>query len=243
VHDSVNISRQFRRVAAGAAAGALLFALPGCGDKTSEFSTPCAIVVDGSLSSGVFDASKRLDETGTKFLVEQKCGHVSFVPLNGNSESTTCEQDRLAMDPGVGNPDTAMDGRRKLAVKRAHDLLDCTRTSRNRASDVLGALRLALRNKPEGSGAYRILLVSDMVLHDEHVDLNTADLSTAAKRADVIKKLAPVTPGLKGAELFPTDLGKGTAGSTRSKFISDFWHELLSSAAAGGPTLDESYGA
>jgi hypothetical protein len=179
VHDSVNISRQFRRVAAGAAAGALLFALPGCGDKTSEFSTPCAIVVDGSLSSGVFDASKRLDETGTKFLVEQKCGHVSFVPLNGNSESTTCEQDRLAMDPGVGNPDTAMDGRRKLAVKRA----------------------------------------------------------------DVIKKLAPVTPGLKGAELFPTDLGKGTAGSTRSKFISDFWHELLSSAAAGGPTLDESYGA
>lgn len=239
--------RRCRRYGTALLAGGLTLALlltvslAGCSEGT-ELSAPCAIIVDGSGSATQFDASARISKTTVRFLEDQHCARVVFVPLNGRSEGSLCFQQPLEMDDGVSDPKEIAPARRVVARQRALALLECARKESD-GSDVIGAFRRAVRYRPTGTGTYAWLVVSDMVHTDSSVNLSKADLRTPAKRKKIIDAMQAVIPNMTGCVIFPTDSNKGVREKSRSVDILEFWRELLASRAAGNPVLNEgSYG-
>jgi len=206
-----------------------------------EITAPCAVVVDGSGSGEKFDAVARTRATLKKFLADQKCGKLAFIPLNGVSNTSTCTETVLDLDPDLGDPDEIRASRRALAEKRALELLTCAKQENSR-SDVLGALQHVARARPEGTGAYQVLIVSDMMQSGNGASVLHADLSTPQLRAGEIQKLTSRIPDLSGVVLYPTDLGRGVYSGQSAENVRNFWTELLA-AKAGKPTLEETYGA
>jgi hypothetical protein len=230
--------RVARSVTAMSIGAAMALPLPACGGPS--LSAPCAIVVDGSGSGSYFNVTRSLDSTAVRFMTEQKCGWVVFVPLNGVSEGSVCREKPLQIQPPDADPEQIPPARRTEAVKRAKHLLECARQSDG--SDVFGALRRTVRQRPDGDGTYSVLMVTDMVHSAENISLATNDLRTPAARQKVISALRPSIPTMSGLALFPTDLSRGTSNPTLTRNISTFWHEILATSTAGNPRLDERYG-
>src|SRR6185437_15650082 len=63
---------------------------------------PCAVIVDGSRSGTVFNASERLHQTLRPFLQSNGCKMLAFVPLNKSSVGSVCFQPTLDLDPNLG---------------------------------------------------------------------------------------------------------------------------------------------
>jgi hypothetical protein len=223
-----------RRVLSGGVLLALAAtALTAC---TKELTTPCAVVVDGSGSGTKFDAAKRLDDTFTKFAKDNKCGTMSFVPIDSAPMASTCYIKDVDIDPDLGgnsDPEKVRTGRSKVARDDAHQMLDCAK--KNALSDVLGGLTRAAGQKPEGTGTYQILVVSDMLQNADGGSLYHTDLSTPAAIGKAVQQWAPKAPSLAGAELTITDCGVTMNSSQAAEAVRNFWTQLLRTPQAGNP--------
>jgi hypothetical protein len=214
--------------------------LSSCEDE--KYTALCAVIVDGSSSGSLFNAEKSLDAGVVKFLTDQRCGRVAFVPLNGRGEGSTCSEPILDLDPGVGDPEIEIPPNRDKALEIAHRQLKCAAKEYD-GSDVLGAFRRAARLRPQGQDAYSWLVVSDMIHTEKGVDLSKADLRTPESRRSLITSMQPRIPNMTGCHLFVTDMGEGISDSTFSTNFANFWDELFASPAAGSPTMKRGYGA
>jgi hypothetical protein len=201
----------------------------------------CGVVVDASGSGADFHADQRLRTKLDPFLQQQNCAQLTFVALNALSDTSICNEARLDLDPKVGDPDAVRTAGRKEALTRALRLLDCARKESSE-SDVLGALRKAGTTRPDGAGPYAVLVVSDMIQHDEHVNMLTQNLDSAEARAAVINQLGDLTPRLPDTVLYPTDLSTNIADAKRGQDVRAFWTELFSSDRSGRPRIEMTYG-
>jgi hypothetical protein len=205
-----------------------------CG--TEKLTTPCAVVVDGSGSGTKFDAAKRLDDTFTKFTSDNKCGTMSFVPIDSAPMASTCYIKDVDIDPDLGgnsDPETVRAGRRKLALDDAHHMLDCAK--KNSLSDVLGGLTRAAGQRPRGKGTYQILVVSDMLQNASGGSLYHTDLSTPAAISKAVQQWAAKAPSLVGADLTITDCGVTMNTGADAEHIRSFWTQLLRTPQVGNP--------
>ena len=202
---------------------------------------PCAVVVDGSGSAGSgFHTEDRINATLDRFLRDRGCGKLAYVPLNGLSDTSACQEPRLDLDPPEGDPDAVREAMRKKAVKDALQLLDCARKESS-SSNVLGALRKTGATRPPGTDTYAVLVVSDMVEVDDRVNVLDGDLSTPQARAKIIARLGDLMPSVPDTVLYPTDLSTKIADPQRGQQIRAFWTELLDTDAAGHATIDMTY--
>lgn len=203
--------------------------------------TPCAVIVDASGSGADFHADERVKTKLDDFLRERGCRRLAFVPLNTLSDTSTCNEEPLDLDPPEGDPDSVRQAMRDVARQRALELLDCARKE-GRDSDVLGALRKASAVRPPGDETYAVLVVSDMVHADENVNIFERNLDTPDARAEVIAEVANLTPSLPNTVLYPTDLSGNVAEAERAQNIRAFWTELFATDRSGHPEIDMTYG-
>jgi hypothetical protein len=235
--------RRPQRVAAvaGVAVIAAVPGLPGCGAKNDAYSAPCAVVIDGSGSGKRFDAGKRVADLLPRFLRDNRCKRLSYVPLGTDSTGSICSQKELDLDPDLGagtDKDSIRAGRRAKAVKDAQAVFGCLLPKRAE-SDVLGALSRAVDQRPRGPGTYHVLVVSDMLQHDRYVDLASADLGTAAKRAALMNgPLRDRNPNLTGMSLEITDRGRTLNDPKQSRDVTAFWRELFARDDSGHPEVE-----
>jgi hypothetical protein len=206
---------------------------------------PCAVIVDGSRSGTVFNASERLHQTLRTFLQANGCKMLAFVPLNKASVGSVCYEPTLDLDPnlGTGTDQAAVQaGRLGYALKQAQSLLTCAHRQPSLAngSDVLGALSRAVTQRPPGPGLYHVLVVSDMIETDGSVNLyNGAQYSTPARRDALIAALgrSGLIPDLHGVSLDITDLGASLTNPVKSVNFDHFWAALFANKAAGNPQV------
>lgn len=223
----------------------LLSLCAGCSivQNPEHWQAPCSVIVDGSGSGADFKVATRLDQTLDRFLSDQRCGTVAFVPLDGLSDTSICRQVPVGLDPKDADvdPETLRAPLRKVAVQRAKDLLACAQKEDSQHSDVLGALRAAARDRPDGPAPYQVLVVSDMIQSDDAVNLLNRNLDTPQTRARLITDLAPLTPDLAGTVLYVTNPGANIADARRAQDVTAFWTELLATDRAGRPRMDNHY--
>jgi hypothetical protein len=205
----------------------------------SRLSTNCAVVVDASGSGENFDPEVRLDSKLPRFLQKQDCGYLDFVPLNGLSDGSHCKQERLDLDPQVGQVDDTRAAMRAEARSRAVKLLDCAREESS-SSDVLGAFRKVAGLKPAGS-PYQVLVISDMLQFSGDGRMTESAIATRPARQKLIQQLAPVTPDLQGVVLYPTDLASSVKTDQRRVNTGNFWRELFATDRSGHPEMREDY--
>jgi hypothetical protein len=231
---------------AAALSAAVAAALTACSPPPPPApKAPCAVIVDGSRSGTVFNASERLHQTLRPFLQANGCKMLAFVPLNKASVGSVCYQPTLDLDPNLGpGTDQAVvqAGRLGYALKQAQELLTCAHSQPSLAngSDVLGALSRAISQRPAGPAPYHVLVVSDMIETDESVNLyDGAQYSTAARRAALIAALgrSGLIPDLHGVSLDITDLGAGLKNPIKSINFDRFWAALFATKAAGDPQV------
>jgi hypothetical protein len=220
------------------AGGLLMLSLTGC---AQQLKTPCAVVVDGSGSGARFDAKTRLDSRLPRFLSDKKCGTLTYVPITTDSAADTCTAEDLELDPDLqGNRESVRAGRLEKAKKDAAWVLACAQ-KKDPLSDVLGALSRAVTQRPDGSGAYQVLVVSDMLENDASVHLERDDLSTPQQRRAVIDRLVhdERIPNMRDMSLEVTDRARGIQARDPVKYgqIAAFWRELFASKAAGSPEV------
>jgi len=230
-------SRSRRRIAFGAALAVGALSLTGC--SADKLTTPCAVVVDGSGSGAKFDAATRLKDRLNDFAVEQKCGQLAFVPIDGAPVGSVCTQKTLPMDPDLGgnsDQETVRTGRRTLALTRANAMLECAR--QNPSSDVLGALRRAADQRPPGDGTYQVLVVSDMLQNAGDLSLYKMELGTEAAMTKAVDTVAAQAPKLAGMRLDITDCGVTLSSSKKAVEVKTFWTRLFKTAAVGDPEVD-----
>ncbi|VVJ15007.1 Uncharacterised protein [Amycolatopsis camponoti] len=234
----------------GRYAGVLLAAclsstLSACGSDgifTDDAPTrACGVVVDASGSGADFHADERIKTKLESFLEQQSCGQLTFVALNSLSDTSTCNEERLDLDPKVGDPQAVRAAQRQEAVTRALRLLDCARKE-SHDSNVLGALRKAASTRPSGTGPYAVLVISDMVQADRRVNMLTANISTPEARAAIIDQLGDLTPHLTDTVLYPTDLSANLADPKHGLNVREFWTELFATDASGRPKIEMNYG-
>jgi hypothetical protein len=217
--------------------------LGGCGvfGGPEALTRPCAVIVDASGSGAEFHADDRVDKKLDPFLRDRGCGRLVFVPLNTFSDTSTCNEEPLNLDPPEGDPESVRKAMRDLAKKRALALLDCARKE-GHDSDVLGALRKASTVRPPGEETYDVLVISDMVHADENLNILSRNLDTPDARAQLIAEVANLTPSLPNTVLYPTDLSSNVAEAARAQNIRAFWTELFATDQSGHPTIDMTYG-
>lgn len=208
--------------------------------QPEQWSRPCGVIIDASGSGDKFRAEDRLRSKLDLFLADQKCGELSFVPLNSFSDTSACNENRLPLDPPVGDPETTRKAMRGEALTRSLRLLDCARKEEDN-SDVLGALRRAAAARPAGTGSYAVLVVSDMIQIDDRVNMLKRDLRTPPARAKLIDEFADLTPNLADTVLFPTDLSTNIEDARLGQNVKAFWTELFATDRAGHPTMEETY--
>ncbi|WP_306213505.1 hypothetical protein [Actinoplanes sp. RD1] len=229
---------RFRRLLAGSAA--LIFAgttVTGC--KDDKLTAPCTVLVDGSGSGAAFDAGKRLNDTFNSFLLDNECGTVGFVPIDSAPLASTCFINAVDIDPDLGgnsDPETVRAGRRKLALQKAQEMLACAK--QKPYSDVLGGLGRAAQQKPEGSGTYQILIISDMLQNTPQWSLYKTDLTNPAAITRAVQRRAASAPRLTGARVTITDCGVTLPSSEKAQQVRAFWTQLLSSAQVGNPEVN-----
>jgi hypothetical protein len=201
----------------------------------------CGVVVDASGSGADFHADQRLRAKLDPFLQDQNCAQLAFVALNALSDTSICNEARLDLDPKVGDPDTVRAATRKEALTRSLRLLDCARKE-SFDSDVVGALRKAGTTRPDGTGPYAVLVVSDMIQHDERVNFLTQNIDTPEARAAIINQLGDLAPRLPDTVLYPTDLSTNLADARRGQDVRAFWTELFTADRTGKPKIELTYG-
>ena len=208
--------------------------------STATLTRPCGVVVDGSGSGTEFHADERLKAKLDGFLVDQGCAQLTFVPLNSISETSPCSEERLDLDPQVGDPQAVRTAGRAEALVRSLRMLDCARKDAD-TSDVLGALRRVGTTRPPGSGSYAVLVVSDMIQIGQRVNLLRGDLDTPQGRAGVIAQVGDLAPNLPDTVLYPTDLSTNIRDARRGQDVSAFWLELFATDRTGHPTINPQY--
>ena len=239
------------RIAAVALPAAAVTLVAGCSNSSSPDSSlkaPCAVIVDGSRSGSVFDASTRVKQTLQPFLAQYSCKQLAFVPLNASSVGSVCYMPTLDLSPslsGDSDTETVIAERRGFALTQAQKELACARSRQpalSNGSDVLGALRRAQDNRPGGPAPYHVLVVSDMIETETQgpVDLyDGAQYSTPARRAALLSELNSENqiPDMHGMSLDITDLGAGLRNPVSSVNFAAFWAALFASSTAGHPQL------
>ncbi|MFI0486626.1 hypothetical protein [Actinomadura sp. 9N215] len=220
--------------------------LSGCGPE--RLSGACGIVVDGSGSSHSvtgFNADGEAQRHVKKFLEKAGCAQVVFAPISGASLSSICQQEAVQLDPDVtGNVDRELlwSSRRKDVVKKTENLRRCISTDPRSTggSDVLGGLASVAQRRPAGISEFPVLVISDFLQHDRSVNLYRADLSTPAKRSELIGRIAAEgrIPDLSGFRLSLAGYGR-LQGSDPAKFtgFDRFWRQLLKERAKASDPL------
>lgn len=225
---------------AGTAFALMAAGIPGCGAEDGGYSAPCGVIVDGSGSGKKFDAGKRTADLLPDFLREHKCKRLTYVPLATDSIGSTCSQKDLDLDPDLGagtDQDTIRAGRRAKAVKDAKAVFDCL-APKKPMSDVMGSLARAADQRPDGTGTYYVLVVSDMLQNDPAFALTHADLSSNASRAAVLNgPLKDRVPDLSGMELEITDCARTLGDPRKSAQVRAFWRQAFAAGASGRPKV------
>ena len=216
------------------------------------------MIEDGSPSANSFNAAKSLKERLPSFLLDNQCQHVIFVPLTYSSQGSACDTPMVdisgADEAGTEGVDQASleAGRRAFAVKQAQDELTCAQKEEQKqmsggGTDVFGALTRAVRQRPDGTGTYHVLVVSDLIQDTANADLYHQNLSTPASRTKLITSLVfkGLVPNMSGMALEITDFGRdlsvgGSSGDLKSADFNDFWQQLFASKAAGAPQVQYS---
>lgn len=187
-------------VASGLVAAVL--ALSGCGaageraaTAASQGGARCAIVVDATQSVRREGTAQLVDASVPDFLTG--CATVYLQPVGANSQAIRCRPESIQLDPGdaANNPTVAEQIRRarvQAAVQRTREMFACARTYTNEraGSDITGALVAVQRDLADRPGQQRLLLLSDLLAKSEALNLYQADVSTQAKRAKLLDRLA-----------------------------------------------------
>ncbi|MFI6324077.1 hypothetical protein ACIBG8_41585 [Nonomuraea sp. NPDC050556] len=228
-----------------AAAAALpLMALPACGgdEDNPQWTTPCAVVLDGSGSGTKLDVEGLMKERLGEFLVDKHCGAVAFAPITGSSGSSKCDIDSVVLDqahqPGddvAANRADALD----VALEGAATMLACAQKDEYKASDILGGIDRAVGGRPPGDGVYEMLVISDFAQTDATMNLYKEKLDDKQRREELIAELKADArvPNLSGTQITAYGFGKGFSKVPgRTNLLLAFWNELIT--GAGGPVLD-----
>jgi hypothetical protein len=242
------ISRAAYRIVAvaGVLPATVVVCLTACSAPQSPTLTaPCAVIVDGSNSSSVFKALPRLKATLPTFLQDYRCKTLALVPLNASSVGSHCAMQPVAIDPNLGadvNQPEVEAERQAYALRQAEAMLACAHAEPSLAngSDVLGALRRAVIQRPSGPGPYHVLVVSDMIATGGGLHMYEAgQYSTPGRRSSLIASLSRSgqIPDMHGMSLYITDLGQGLKNPVTSVNFDDFWAALFACNAAGDPKV------
>ncbi|MFI2203159.1 hypothetical protein ACH47Z_20705 [Streptomyces sp. NPDC020192] len=232
-------ARAARRIAVVVPLVCALASLVSCTKQEEALTTPCGVVVDGSGSAAAdkkgFDSEAKLKDTLVEFLTDQKCGTVDYAPITWSSRSSSCRQDQVDLDP-PHDANTDQKVQRANALKQAAVAalaeLKCARTENG--SDVWGALARIGEAVPDKGGTPKLLVVSDFDQADREFALSRVDITTQAKRAEVIDSLVKSRglPGIKGMDVFPVGLGmQYWANPSEAGNFESFWTEALEGRA------------
>ncbi|GAB3968100.1 hypothetical protein GCM10029978_036870 [Actinoallomurus acanthiterrae] len=227
----------FPRTAAATAAAMVALAAAGsfgCDPyKVPRMTAPCGVLVDGSGSGANFHPAQLLTEYADDFLFKNKCRDVAFGPITGASEESTCEIPAVDIDPDDLPPGAdrgaVRRGARTDAVNAARKMLACAQgKGQVKGSDVIGGVARIVRQRPEGSGTYHVLVVSDFAASDATTDLYTANLADPAVRGALVRKAAGRMQDLAGVALTTRGFGAGISAQP-AKFgpFTQFWTELI----------------
>jgi hypothetical protein len=230
---------------AAALSGGLALGGLGCSAAPASLTTPCGVIVDGSDSGVAFNASARLHQLLPGFLQEHSCGTVTIVPLNASSQGSVCVTPSVQINPDLGSdvsPQSVEAERREFAVSQAQRVLTCAHDSPGLAdgSDVLGAFKRAVAQRPTGAGTYDVLVVSDLIEVGDGVNLyDGGSIKTRAQRSAIIASLSKngVIPNMSGIALEISNRGTGLRSDTASDNVTAFWNKLFTSQAAGNPQV------
>ncbi|WP_204070164.1 hypothetical protein, partial [Sphaerisporangium krabiense] len=127
----------------------------------------------------------------------------------------------------------------KQAEKTAADVLDCAKkegATEAPGSDVLGGISKAVGTRPEGTGAYHILVISDFAQSDSTVDLYHDSLAPADREMIIARLNAKARiPDLSGTTITYYGFGAGYAPSQagRVALLRAFWAELVTGPGHG----------
>lgn len=230
--------RAARRIALVVPLVCVLSSLVSCTKQEEPLTTPCGVVVDGSGSAAAnkagFDSEAKLKDSLVEFLTDQKCKTVDFAPITRSSRSSSCRQEQVDLDPPHdANTDQKVQRANALngAAVAALAELKCARTQNG--SDVWGGLARIAEAVPH-HGTPKLLVVSDFDQADPEFALSRQDITTRAKRAEVVDTLVKQRglPGIEGMDVFPVGLGMqyGANPSEAANFES-FWVEALEGRA------------
>ncbi len=224
----------------------LTFSVSACSAQGATFSSPCGVVIDGSASGAKFDATKRLNDLLPGFLLDKTCKTLTFVPLDGSSQGSVCSARDIDLNPDLGgdtDPNAVRTERRAKALSLAESVLACARKSPLSVggSDILGALARAVTQRPDGTGTYHVLVVSDLIEDDGTVNLYRTDsIGTPERRANLISYLGQHgrIPNMTDMSLEISDRGRNySSNPADSVNFTAFWAALFASKPAGNPQV------
>ncbi|MDI1462834.1 hypothetical protein QEZ54_17805 [Catellatospora sp. KI3] len=197
----------------------------------------CGIAVDGSgsanASSRGFDAMKEAHNTVEKFLDQAGCRYVTFAPISTAPESIKCGAPTLDLDPDDNgaqlDTDQVRPQLRKQALDSVEGLYQCiVKTQGERSTDVLGGMRLLMRQRPTEDGEYRLLIISDFIDTTPPAPILGPDLVTPAGRGRIIASISSRIPDLNGSDVTRAGFGKLFSNdSTRMQALEAFWQEVV----------------
>ncbi|GAA1255725.1 hypothetical protein GCM10009677_02080 [Sphaerisporangium rubeum] len=228
-----------RRGLAAAAIAAAALPLSSCGEDPEPLATPCAVVLDGSGSGEALKVEQLMRQHLLAFISEKKCGVVSFVPITGNSASSRCYVPDVDLDPPK-KANTDRDRIRAAALQNvktnATAMLKCAKQEEDTVapgSDIVGGLRRAVEKRPDGTGYYEILVISDFGQSAGGIDLyHDRQLGSKQHRTVLIAKLAAKAriPDLSQAHITTRGFG---AGLPEVGLLKAFWVELITGPGKG----------
>ncbi|MEU6367279.1 hypothetical protein ABZ876_16465 [Streptomyces sp. NPDC046931] len=217
----------------------LLAALASCSPQPEALTTPCGLVVDGSGSGAAtrqgFDSEAKLKSSLIGFLRDQKCGSLDYAPITRASQTSTCREDRVDLDPphnATTDQESLRNKARGAAASRALAELACARTQNG--SDVWGALARIGESVPSADAGAKLLVVSDFDQADPEFALSRASISTEGARKKVIDSLVDKRglPGIKGMDVYPVGFGmQYNAKPSAYKDFESFWLEAIEGRA------------
>lgn len=214
--------------------------LTACGDDSKELTAPCAVVLDGSKSGTELDVKKLMADHVENFLYDQSCRSVVFVPITKSSEASKCEAKvpPVTLDPALP-PGSDVEYERGEALKRARDsaekMLACAQQDEDPGSDVVGGISKAVSGRPQGSGTYQILVISDFIQRDAKISLYKEKDLTKNRREELVAefKADSRVPELTGVQITQYGFGLGYTVGPVSQ-LRAFWEDLIPIPIAAG---------
>jgi hypothetical protein len=215
--------------------------LSACGILNEDrLAGSCGIAVDGSGSAATktgFDAASQIEHDVNGFLFQAKCRQVVFAAISGESRNDYCNQaaTRIDLDPDdIGNARrvTVRAANRLAAKKEVQTLLTCIKSDPRSVdgSDILGGLAALADRRPDTTGTYQLLVISDFVIYVAGRSVGS-DLATPEARQRAVNRYRSQIPNLAGADV--TTAGFGVLYSDDPQKANDFdlfWRQVLTIA-------------